>query len=106
MTRRVVVFHPGVEDDLAAIYDHYEPFDPALLSRFEARLSEQVERIKMFPESGAILFESYRRALLKRFPYMAVYLIGTDQIDVLAIVAVRRDPAWIETTVSGRADDR
>lgn len=36
---------------------------------------------------------------------MAVYLIGTHQIEVLAIVAVRRDPAWIKTTVSGRADD-
>ena len=105
MTRRVVVFHPGVEDDLAAIYDHYEQIDLTLRSRFETRLEEQVERIEMFPESGVILFESYRRALLKRFPYMAVYLIGTHQIEVLATVAVRRDPAWIKTTVSGRADD-
>lgn len=68
MTRRPLVFHPGVEDDLAAIYDHYERFDPTLPSRFEARLDEQVERIEMFPESGTILFESYRRVLLKRFP--------------------------------------
>lgn len=105
MTRRVFVFHPGVEDDLAAIYDHYEQFDPALLSRLEARLDEQLERIEMFPESGLILFESYRRVLLKRFPYMAVYLVGANRIDVLAVVAVRRDPAWIKTTVSGRADD-
>jgi hypothetical protein len=43
--------------------------------------------------------------LLKRFPYMAVYLVGANRIDVLAIVAVRRDPAWIKTTVSERADD-
>ncbi|MDQ3710411.1 MAG: hypothetical protein M3387_14115 [Actinomycetota bacterium] len=71
----------------------------------EARLDEQVERIGMFPESGVILFESYRRVLLKRFPYMAVYLVGANRIDVLAIVAVRRDPAWIKTTVSERADD-
>jgi len=105
VTRRTVVFHPGVEDDLAAIYDHYEKFDPALLSRFEARLDEQVERIELFPESGVILFESYRRVPLKRFPYIAVYLVGANRIDVLAVVAVRRDPAWIETTVSGRADD-
>lgn len=102
MTRRVVVFHPGVENDLAAIYAHYEQFDPALVSRFEARLEEQVERIDMFPESG---LESYRRVLLKRFPHMAVYLVGANRIDVLAVVAVRRDPAWIETTVSERADD-
>lgn len=34
---------------------------------------------------------------------MAVYLVGANRIDVLAVVAVRRDPAWIETTVSERA---
>lgn len=76
MTRRPVVFHPGVEEDLASIYDYYEAFDPALPGRFETRVGEQVERIEMFPESGAVLFESYRRVLLKRFPYMAVYLVG------------------------------
>jgi plasmid stabilization system protein ParE len=75
------------------------------VSRFEARLEEQVERIETFPESGLILFESYRRVLLRRFPHMAVYLVGANRIDVLAVVAVRRDPAWIETTVSERADD-
>lgn len=105
MTRSRLVFHPGVEDDLASIYVHYEQFDSALPSRFEARLDEQVERIEMFPDSGAFLFESYRRALVKRFPYMLVYLVGGDRIDVLAVVGVRRDPAWIEATVSERAED-
>ena len=56
MTSRVLVFHPSVEDDLVAVYDYYEAFDPALSGRFEARLDEQVERIELFPESGAILF--------------------------------------------------
>lgn len=53
MTRRVVVFHPGVADDLAAIYDHYEQIDLTLRSRFETRLEEQVERIEMFPSPGS-----------------------------------------------------
>ncbi len=32
-----------------------------------------------------LLFEEYRRVLLKRFPYMAVYVVDDDRIDVLAI---------------------
>lgn len=104
MISRALVFHPAVEDDLASIYDYYEAFDPALPGRFEVRLDEQIERIELFPESGSILFESYRRVLLKRFPYMAVYLVGVERIDLLAVVSVRRDPDWIEATVSGRAD--
>jgi hypothetical protein len=36
---------------------------------------------------------------------MAVYLVGVDRIDMLAVVSVRRDPAWIEEMVSGRSDE-
>jgi hypothetical protein len=104
VTRRRLVFHPGVEEDLEAVVAHYASLDPALPGRFRARLMEQIERIELFPESGAILFESYRRALLKRFPYMAVYLVGDDRLELLAVVDIRRDPAWIEATIAERAD--
>lgn len=104
MTPRRLVFHPGVEEDLDAIVAYYRERDPALPGRFRTRLMEQVERIELFPESGAVLFETYRRVLLNRFPYMAVYLVGGDRLDVLAVLHARRDPAWIEATVSDRAE--
>ncbi|MDQ3423770.1 MAG: type II toxin-antitoxin system RelE/ParE family toxin [Actinomycetota bacterium] len=104
MTDRRLTFHPGVEEDLDAIVAYYGERDPALPGRFRARLREQVERIELFPESGAILFDSYRRVLLKPFPYVAVYLVGDNRLDLLAVVYVRRNPASIEETVSGRAD--
>jgi len=84
VTDRRDIFHPGVEKDIDAIVAIYDERGPALPSRSRARLMEQVERIELFPESGAILFASYRRALLKRFPYMAVYLVGVDRLDLLA----------------------
>lgn len=104
MTRRRLVFHPRVEEDLDAIVAHYAPLDPALPGRFRARLLEQVERIELFPESGAILFESYRRAPLKRFPYMVVYVVDDDRLELLAVLGVRRNPAWIEATIATRAE--
>jgi len=104
VTERHLIFHPGVDEDLASILAYYGERDPALPSRFRARLKEQVDRLVLFPESGAILFEAYRRVVLKRFPYMAVYITSGDRIDVLALVSVRRDPEWIEATVAGRAD--
>lgn len=103
MTRLPVVFHPAVEDDLADALDVYGAFDPVLSGRFEARLDEQVERLSMYPESGAVLFDDYRRVSLTRFPYMLVYAVRAARIDVLALLASRRDPAWIEDAVKGRA---
>lgn len=105
MTDRHLTFHPGVEEDLDAIVAYYGERDPALPARFRARLMEQVERIELFPESGVLLFETYRRVLLHRFPYMAVYLVGDDRLDLLAVVNVRRDPAWIEASLADRAQD-
>lgn len=102
MTRWQVVFHPAVEGDLVAIQDDLRAFDPALPGRFVARMDEQVERIEMYPESGAALFGSYRRVLLTRFPYMIVYVVRRERVDVLAVLGVRRDPEWIEATVSRR----
>lgn len=104
MTHLPIVFHPAVEDDLAAIYGYYEQFDPVLPNRFGARLDEQVERLAMFPESGLVLFESYRRVLIKRFPYMAIYRVGEERVDVLAVIGVQRAPETIEATVSERGE--
>ncbi|MEO9220615.1 MAG: type II toxin-antitoxin system RelE/ParE family toxin [Mycobacteriaceae bacterium] len=104
MTDRRLTFHPAVEHDLDEIVAYYGERDPALPRRFRARLSQQVERIERFPRSGTILFDAYRRVRLQRFPYMAVYLVGDDGLDLLAAVHVRRDPAFIEEAVCGRAD--
>lgn len=104
MTDRRLRFHPGVVDDLDAIVAFYGERNAALPGRFRARLMEQVERIELFPDSGAILFETYRRVLIKRFPYMAVYVADVDRLDLLAVVSVRRDPAGIEEMVLERAD--
>jgi hypothetical protein len=71
----------------------YAERDPALPGRFRARLKEQADRLLMFPGAGAILFESYRRVLLRRFAYMVVCLVSGERIDVLALVifdAIRR----------------
>jgi plasmid stabilization system protein ParE len=104
VTTRRLIFHPGVEHDLDQILGYYRERDPALPARFRARLKDQIDRIQLFPESGAVLFESYRRTSLRRFPFMVVYRVGDDRIDVLAVVSARRDPAWIEASVSGRAE--
>lgn len=102
MSARRLIFHPGVEEDLADVVAYYREIDPSLAARFRLRFLDQVERVELYPESGAILFDSYRRVLLQRFPYMVVYLVGDERIDVLAVLNVRRDPARIEDAVAGR----
>lgn len=35
---------------------------------------------------------------------MVVYIAGEDRLELLAVVDVRRDPAWIEATVAQRGE--
>ena len=37
-------------------------------------------------------------------PHKSVYLVGDDRLELLAIVDVRRDPAWIEGTIAEDAN--
>jgi len=70
MTPYRLVFHPGVEADIEEIVAFYGERDPALPSAFRARLKEQVDGVRLFPRAGAVLFQDYRRVLLKQFPFM------------------------------------
>jgi toxin ParE1/3/4 len=49
--------------------------------------------IQESPESWAEYFHGTRRYLLKRFPYVVVYRVSTDRIDVVAIAHGRRKTA-------------
>jgi plasmid stabilization system protein ParE len=98
----ILVFHPGVADDLDAILDYYRSKDPRLPGKFLARLREQADRLQLFPESGAVVFDTYRRVVIKRFPYVAIYRLAEERIEVLAIVSFPRDPATIATMLTAR----
>ncbi len=105
MTPYRLIFHPGVEADIEEIVAFHGERDPALPSAFRARLKEQVDGVLLFPRAGAVLFEDYRRVLLKQFPFMVVYSASDDAIYVLAIVHVRRDPANIQREVAERTEE-
>ncbi len=40
--------------------------------------------------------------LAKRFPYVVYYNVEGEIVRIVAILPLRRDPAWLEEKVSGR----
>ena len=43
------------------------------------------------------------RMLAKRFPYAVYYEIAHDTVYVVAVLPVRRNPAWIKSKIEGRS---
>jgi len=59
---------PEIEQDIAGAYDWYEAQRPGLGEEFLSSVDACLHAILRNPETRAIVFDSYRRALVRRFP--------------------------------------
>lgn len=62
-------------------------------SEFILCVDEAVERIRHNPESYPTVHKSFRRVVVRRFPFALFYEIVSSEIRVLAIFHSRRDPS-------------
>ena len=94
MTAKLIVA-PEAQDDLAATYDWYEAQRVGLGEDFLACIDACFERIRRTPELYAVAFESYRRALVRRFPYAVIYEADANAITIYGVFHTSRDSeAW------------
>ena len=62
---------------------------------FVEALEQAIELVGTFPDAFPEIANSYRRALLHRFPYSLYYRVERDVIDVVACLHASRSPeAW------------
>lgn len=60
---------------------------------FRQRLDEALSRIDEYPESFQRVNHRYRRALLQQFPFVVVYRMKSDHVEVVDLLPTRADPA-------------
>jgi plasmid stabilization system protein ParE len=87
-------FHilPEAEQDAAEAYRWYEERQPGLGEEFLGCVEVCVQSIRRNPELYSIAHESYRRALVRRFPYAVFYEYAEDTITIYAIFHCSQDP--------------
>ena len=75
--------------------EHYNQERPGLGYQFAAEARRTFKRIEQFPEAWHPLSNNTRRCRLKGFPYAVIYNATDQEIIVLALMHMRRDPdAW------------
>jgi plasmid stabilization system protein ParE len=65
-----IVLAPEAEQDLLEAYDWYEKRRPGLGEEFLSCVDACLERIRRTPEMHAKVHEDFRRAIIRRFPYV------------------------------------
>ena len=83
---------PEAEQDTAEAYAWYEGRRIGLGEEFLGCVDVCLEAIRRTPEMHAVVHASYRRRLVRRFPYAVFYEYVEGTVTVYGIFHTSRDP--------------
>lgn len=87
-----LIIAPEVEQDLAEASGWYESRRPGLGDEFLSCVDACIAAIVRMPETQAVVYKQYRRALVRRFPYAVFYEHEGRTITIYAVLHGSRDP--------------
>jgi plasmid stabilization system protein ParE len=93
-----LVIAPEAELDIAEAYVWYEGRRTGLGEDFLTSVDACLESIRRKPEVYPVVHETYRRSLIRRFPYAIFYEYAAGEaVTVYAVFHTSRNPAkWRE----------
>lgn len=80
--------------ELLDAMDYYDEMHLGLGLDFESEVKSSITFIRQFPETFALRDDVTRRCLVKRFPYVIVYMYHDNRVWVLAIAHCKRKPGY------------
>ena len=90
-----MILRPEAKQDVreaAAWYRHISPsLEEGFIAAVDAALAVATEQ----PEAFRVVYRSFRRVLLRRFPYALFYLVTPHRVVVAGILHQARDPRLI-----------
>jgi plasmid stabilization system protein ParE len=85
---------PDAQAELDDAVQWYEAQSTGLGARFLAELVHAFGLIQQFPTAWHPLGPNTRRCRLKRFPYGVIYALEGEDVVVVAIAHLHREPAY------------
>jgi plasmid stabilization system protein ParE len=92
-----LVMAPEAEQDVSEAYAWYERQRAGLGEEFMSCVDACIEAVCRTPKMHRVVHESYRRGLVRRFPYAVFYEYADNTVTVYAVMHTARDPGkWRE----------
>lgn len=79
--------------------DYYNSESPGLGDEFLLELLNAIDRIEQFPEAFQKFTKNARRCQTRRFPYAVVYEVLEEEILVVAVAHLHRNPDYWEDRI-------
>ena len=81
----------SAEDDLDSIIDHIDARNPVAARRMVSRIQEATERLRPYPFVGRQgKAAGTRELVVPRAPYIVVYSVESDRVDIKRILHTSR----------------
>jgi len=80
------------EADAAAAF--YNEKQPGLAQRFLDDIEDALHRIQRHPQAYRLVEGDIRKCRVAHFPYGIIYRVRSDLIEIIAVMHLRRSPAY------------
>jgi plasmid stabilization system protein ParE len=89
-----LIFAPEAETDLSEAYDWYEQQRAGLGDQFLDAVNACMSAVCASPRMHRVVFKTYRRALVRRFPYGIYYEYDdtSDTVTAYVVIHTARNP--------------
>ena len=85
-------FHPEAEAEFAGAMTWYAEASVDLAADFARAVDEGIAAVQQHPNRYPVIHNETRRYLVRRFPYGIFYEVRPQEIKVLAVYHLHRDP--------------
>jgi toxin ParE1/3/4 len=90
----LVSFHDLARLELNEAAQYYERERQGLGQALITAVERCIDEILQYPEAGHVVRGSIRRRLIRRFPYALLYRVRPTQVRILAVMNLKRRPAY------------
>jgi hypothetical protein len=87
-------FHAAAEAELNEAVDYYNGSQKGLGNEFLREIYRTIQNILAFPDAWSPLSANTRRCLSKRFPYGVVYQVVNNEVFIIAVMNLNREPHY------------
>ena len=87
-----VHFLEPAQAEMQEAISYYEAERNGLGAEFAEEVKKTIERIVQYPEAWSLLSQRTRRCLTNKFPYGLIYQIRGEDILIIAVMNLYRDP--------------
>jgi toxin ParE1/3/4 len=85
-------FTQAALNDIQSIHDFIAQDNPKVAKRVVSEIERSIERLTLFPLSGRKgAVEGTRELVIPRLPYIAVHVINSESVDIIAVFHAAQD---------------